>query len=107
MFDAAARILEGLVRRTERFVTLDELNAFFAGDPLILLADQDRSLWDPAGIEEGRAGNVWVTTKTGSMTTDSPGSAAARASTGTRSTRASSARSAKEGLPRRRQFVRL
>ncbi|WP_298576699.1 DNA repair ATPase [uncultured Luteimonas sp.] len=36
VFDAAARILEGLVRRTERFVTLDELNAFFAGDPLIL-----------------------------------------------------------------------
>jgi hypothetical protein len=34
--DAAARILDGLVRRTERFTTLDELNAFFAGDPLIL-----------------------------------------------------------------------
>ncbi|WP_202843693.1 DNA repair ATPase [Luteimonas saliphila] len=34
--DAATRILDGLGRRTERFVTLDELNAFFAGDPLIL-----------------------------------------------------------------------
>src|SRR5690606_7883241 len=36
VFDAAARILDGLVRRTERFTALDELNAFFAGDPLIL-----------------------------------------------------------------------
>ena len=36
VFDAAARILDGLARRTERFGTLDELNAFFAGDPLIL-----------------------------------------------------------------------
>lgn len=36
VFDAAARILDGLARRTERFTTLDELNAFFAGDPLIL-----------------------------------------------------------------------
>ncbi len=34
--DAARRILDGLGRRTERFGTLDELNAFFAGDPLIL-----------------------------------------------------------------------
>jgi len=34
--DAARRILDGLGRRTERFTTLDELNAFFAGDPLIL-----------------------------------------------------------------------
>lgn len=34
--DAAARILDGLPRRTERFQTADELNAFFAGDPLIL-----------------------------------------------------------------------
>ncbi|NYZ62525.1 DNA repair ATPase [Luteimonas deserti] len=36
VFDAAARILEGLPRRTERFETADELNAFFAGDALIL-----------------------------------------------------------------------
>src|SRR5690606_38129633 len=34
--DAAARILDGLPRRTERFDNADELNAFFAGDPLIL-----------------------------------------------------------------------
>ncbi len=34
--DAAARILEGLARRTARFANADELNAFFAGDPLIL-----------------------------------------------------------------------
>ncbi|MCD9029853.1 DNA repair ATPase [Luteimonas sp. BDR2-5] len=36
VFDAAARILDGLPRRTERFATADELNAFFAGDALIL-----------------------------------------------------------------------
>jgi hypothetical protein len=34
--DAANRILDGLAKRTERFTTADELNAFFAGDPLIL-----------------------------------------------------------------------
>jgi hypothetical protein len=33
--DAAQRILEGLGRRTERFASADELNAFFAGDALI------------------------------------------------------------------------
>ena len=33
--DAANRILEGLGRRTERFSTADELNAFFVGDGLI------------------------------------------------------------------------
>ncbi|MHC9085948.1 DNA repair ATPase, partial [Luteimonas sp. RIT-PG2_3] len=36
VMDAANRILDGLGRRTERFATPDELNAFFAGDPLIL-----------------------------------------------------------------------
>lgn len=36
VLDAASRILDGLARRTERFTTPDELNAFFAGDPLIL-----------------------------------------------------------------------
>lgn len=36
VFDAAARILDGLPRRTERFENADELNAFFAGDALIL-----------------------------------------------------------------------
>lgn len=33
--DAAMRILEGLGRRTDRFSTADELNAFFAGDALV------------------------------------------------------------------------
>ncbi|WP_024889704.1 DNA repair ATPase [Luteimonas huabeiensis] len=36
VLDAASRILDGLPRRTERFASADELNAFFAGDPLIL-----------------------------------------------------------------------
>ncbi|MEG1682021.1 MAG: DNA repair protein, partial [Stenotrophomonas sp.] len=36
VLDAANRILDGLAKRTERFTTVDELNAFFAGDPLIL-----------------------------------------------------------------------
>ncbi len=35
LLDAANRILEGLGRRTQRFGTSDELNAFFAGDALI------------------------------------------------------------------------
>ena len=35
VMDAAQRILEGLTRRTERFASADELNAFFAGDALI------------------------------------------------------------------------
>ncbi|MEO7200882.1 MAG: DNA repair ATPase, partial [Dokdonella sp.] len=35
VMDAAQRILEGLGRRTERFASADELNAFFAGDTLI------------------------------------------------------------------------
>ncbi len=35
VMDAAHRILEGLARRTERFASADELNAFFAGDALI------------------------------------------------------------------------
>jgi len=34
--DAALRILDGLGRRTARLTSIDELNAFFAGDPLIL-----------------------------------------------------------------------
>ncbi|QNN47065.1 DNA repair ATPase [Thermomonas brevis] len=35
LLDAANRILEGLGRRTQRFDSADELNAFFAGDALI------------------------------------------------------------------------
>ena len=50
VLDAANRILDGLARRTERFATADELNAFFAGDPLILklreLAERLRTLHD-------------------------------------------------------------
>ncbi|WMJ69956.1 DNA repair ATPase [Stenotrophomonas sp. 24(2023)] len=50
VLDAANRILEGLARRTERFGDADELNAFFAGDPLILklreLAERLRGLYD-------------------------------------------------------------
>jgi len=34
--DAALRILDGFARRTARLSNADELNAFFAGDPLIL-----------------------------------------------------------------------
>ena len=36
VLDAADRILSGLSKRCEKFNSLDELNAFFAGDPLIL-----------------------------------------------------------------------
>lgn len=51
VLDAANRILDGLGKRTERFDQPDELNAFFAGDPLILklreLATRLRELKDP------------------------------------------------------------
>jgi hypothetical protein len=50
VLDAASRILDGLAKRTERFASPDELNAFFAGDPLILklreLAERLRTLHD-------------------------------------------------------------
>ena len=36
VMDAASRILDGLSKRAQRLDTLDALNAFFAGDPLIL-----------------------------------------------------------------------
>ncbi len=36
LLDAANRILDGLHKRTERMSSADALNAFFAGDPLIL-----------------------------------------------------------------------
>ncbi len=56
VFDAAARILDGLARRTERFTTPDELNAFFAGDPLILklreLADRLREYRDSVKADD-------------------------------------------------------
>ena len=48
--DAAIRILEGLPRRSERLTDQDQLNAFFAGDPLVLklrdLAERLRGLKD-------------------------------------------------------------
>src|SRR5690606_10118385 len=36
VYDAALRIIDGLPRRTARLQDADALNAFFAGDPLIL-----------------------------------------------------------------------
>ncbi len=54
--DAAARILEGLSRRTARIAGMDELNAFFAGDPLILklrdLAERLRGLKDSVKADD-------------------------------------------------------
>jgi len=54
--DAAARILEGLSRRTARIAGIDELNAFFAGDPLILklrdLAERLRGLKDSVKADD-------------------------------------------------------
>ncbi|WP_296282158.1 DNA repair ATPase [Pseudoxanthomonas sp.] len=54
--EAANRILEGLGRRTERFTTPDELNAFFAGDALILklreLAGRLRELKDSVKADD-------------------------------------------------------
>ncbi len=59
VFDAASRILEGLGRRTERFATPDELNAFFAGDALILklreLAERLRELKDSVKADDVEA----------------------------------------------------
>lgn len=57
--DAAARILEGLSRRTARLAGMDELNAFFAGDPLILklrdLAERLRALKDSVKADDVEA----------------------------------------------------
>lgn len=57
--DAAGRILDGLAKRTERFTTADELNAFFAGDPLILklreLADRLREYKDSVKADDVEA----------------------------------------------------
>ncbi|HST44966.1 MAG TPA: DNA repair ATPase, partial [Luteimonas sp.] len=56
VLDAAARILDGLARRTERFADIDALNAFFAGDPLILklrdLAARLRTLQDSVKADD-------------------------------------------------------
>ncbi|HEX6039006.1 DNA repair ATPase [Longimicrobium sp.] len=59
VLEAANRILEGLGRRTEKFTTQDELNAFFAGDALIVkvreLADRLRALKDPVKADDVEA----------------------------------------------------
>ena len=59
VLEAANRILESLGRRTEKFASADELNAFFAGDPLILkvreLAERLRALKDPVKADDVEA----------------------------------------------------
>ncbi|MCW4453229.1 DNA repair ATPase [Flavobacterium sp. MXW15] len=59
VLDAANRILDGLGRRTERFTSADELNAFFAGDPLILklreLAERLRGYRDSVKADDVEA----------------------------------------------------
>ncbi|HEX5756339.1 MAG TPA: DNA repair ATPase [Arenimonas sp.] len=54
--DAALRILDGLPRRSERLSTQEQLNAFFAGDALILklreLAGRLRTLKDPVKADD-------------------------------------------------------
>ncbi|MGE8212451.1 MAG: DNA repair ATPase [Stenotrophomonas sp.] len=59
VLDAANRILDGLAKRTERFTTVDELNAFFAGDPLILklreLAERLREYKDSVKADDVEA----------------------------------------------------
>jgi MoxR-like ATPase len=56
LLDAARRILESLGRRTARLTQPDELNAFFASDPLILklreLAERLRELKDSVKAED-------------------------------------------------------
>ncbi len=59
VLDAANRILEGLSRRTVKLTGIDELNAFFAGDPLILkireLAERLRALKDSVKADDVEA----------------------------------------------------
>lgn len=54
--DAALRILESIKRRTERFSSQEELNVFFAGDPLSLklheLSDKLRELKDSVRADD-------------------------------------------------------
>jgi hypothetical protein len=56
VLDAANRIFDGLGRRTERFTTPDELNAFFAGDALVMklreLAERLRALKDSVKADD-------------------------------------------------------
>ncbi len=59
VLDAATRILDGLAKRTERFASADELNAFFAGDALVLklreLAGRLRELRDSVKADDVEA----------------------------------------------------
>ncbi len=59
VLDAASRILEGLGKRCEKFASPDELNAFFAGDALILkireLAERLRALKDSVKADDVEA----------------------------------------------------
>jgi len=59
VMDAATCILDGLGRRTARFAGSDELNAFFASDPLILklreLAERLRTLKDSVKADDVEA----------------------------------------------------
>ena len=59
VLEAANRILEGLGRRAEKFASADELNAFFAGDPLTVklreLAERLRALKDPVKADDVEA----------------------------------------------------
>ena len=59
LLDAARRILESLGRRTARLTQTEELNAFFAADPLILklreLAERLRELKDSVKAEDVEA----------------------------------------------------
>ena len=56
VLDAANRIFDGLGRRTERFTNPDELNAFFAGDALVMklreLAERLRTLKDSVKADD-------------------------------------------------------
>ncbi|MGK8438492.1 DNA repair ATPase [Ectopseudomonas hydrolytica] len=56
LFDAALRILESLGRRTARLNQMEELNAFFAADPLILklreMAERLRELKDSVKADD-------------------------------------------------------
>lgn len=53
---AAGRILEGMKRRTSNFSTEDELNAYFASDPMLVkarqLVEQLRELGDPVKADD-------------------------------------------------------
>ncbi|CAD5107518.1 DNA repair ATPase [Zestomonas carbonaria] len=59
LLDAALRILDSLGRRTARFTRMEELNAFFAADPLILklreLAERLRELKDSVKADDVEA----------------------------------------------------